>query len=46
MILTASSDTLLRLVSASHGARCVARQGVGSHAVPVALVALCSMPVA
>jgi hypothetical protein len=31
--------------NASHAARCVACQGVGSHPVPVALVAECSMPV-
>jgi len=31
--------------NASHAARCVARQGVRSHAVPVALVGECSMPV-
>jgi hypothetical protein len=31
--------------SISHAARCVARHGVRSHAVPVALVGECSMPV-
>src|SRR5215468_7337506 len=31
--------------NASHAARCVARQGVLSHPVPVALVGECSMPV-
>ena len=31
--------------NASHAARCVARHGVGSHAVPVALVGGCSLPV-
>jgi hypothetical protein len=31
--------------SAPHAARCVARHGVRSHAVPVALVGECSMPV-
>ena len=33
------------LFSASHAARCVARHGVRSHAVPVALVGECSIPV-
>jgi hypothetical protein len=31
--------------NASHAARLVARHRVGAHAVPVALVGLCSMPV-
>jgi hypothetical protein len=34
-----------RDLPASHAARCVACHGVRSHAVPVALVAECSMPV-
>jgi hypothetical protein len=33
------------LFIASHAARCVARHGVRSHAVPVALVGECSIPV-
>jgi hypothetical protein len=37
--------TISTLVNASHAARCVARQGVRSHAVPVALVGECSIPV-
>jgi len=32
-------------VSASPAARCVARQSVRSHAVPVTLVGECSIPV-
>jgi len=32
-------------LSASHAARCTARHGVRSHAVPVALVGECSIPV-
>ena len=35
----------LRLLSASHAARCVVCQGVRSHTVPVALVGECSIPV-
>jgi hypothetical protein len=31
--------------NASHAARCVASHGVGSHAVPIALVGECSIPV-
>ena len=34
-----------RPFNASHAARCAARHGVRSHAVLVALVGLCSMPV-
>jgi len=37
---------LRTLRTMSRAARCVARHGVGSHAVPVALVGECSMPVA
>jgi hypothetical protein len=33
------------LVSASQAARWTARQGVGSHPVPIALTGLCSIPV-
>jgi hypothetical protein len=35
----------LALLSASHTTRCVACHGVGSHAVPVALVGEWSIPV-
>src|SRR5262252_8397111 len=35
----------LPALNASHAARCVACQGVGSHPVPVALVGECSIPV-
>jgi len=49
--VTSSLDNLLlhlaafTFLDASHAARCVARHGVRSHAVPVALVAECSKPV-
>jgi hypothetical protein len=35
----------LAFVNTRHAARCVARPGVRSHAVPVALVGECSIPV-
>ena len=38
-------DVTSRMVRASHAARCVARHGVRSHPVPVALVGECSIPV-
>jgi hypothetical protein len=39
-------ETISRcFVNASHAARCIACHGVRSHAVPVALVGECSIPV-
>jgi len=40
-----SRQSVSELFSPSHAARCVACHGVRSHAVPVALVGECSMPV-
>jgi len=39
------SDIPYGLLVASYRARCVARHGIRSHAVPVALVGECSIPV-
>jgi hypothetical protein len=47
-ILTAARlrSRSLRSCQRSHAARCVACHGVGSHAMPVALVGECSIPAA
>jgi len=46
LLLGTRSSHSSAFISACHAARCVARQGVRSQPVPVALVGECSIPVA